>query len=144
MAGIITYIMDRPTFPIGVNVFVVKNGKILLGKRKNVAGHGDWGLPGGHLEKNEKMEDGALRELEEETGLKANLKFINLTNGRGVEPQYIHVGFLAEKVIGKPQLKEPEKCSEWKWFDLNELPTNLFIGHKKSIKAFIKNKEFSD
>ncbi len=52
---------ERPTFPVGVNVFVIKDGKLLLGKRKNISGDGEWGLPGGHLEKNEKMEDGATR-----------------------------------------------------------------------------------
>jgi len=37
-------------FHIGINVFVVRDKKLLLGKRKNVYGAGTWGLPGGHLE----------------------------------------------------------------------------------------------
>lgn len=135
---------EKPTFPIGVNIFVIRNEKLLLGKRRNTAGDGDWGLPGGHLEKNERMEDGAKRELEEETGLRASLKFVNLTNGRGIDPQYFHIGFLAENIGGEPELKEPNKCYGWEWFDINHLPENLFIGHKKLIEAFLKHEIFAD
>ncbi len=135
---------ERPKFPIGVNVLVVKDGKLLLGRRKNTSGEGDWGLPGGHLEKDEKMEDGARRELREETGLEADLKFTNLANGRNIEPQYLHVSFLAENVRGEPQLMEPEKCSEWQWFDMNDLPKNIFIGHQRTIEGFLRHEEFTD
>ena len=56
---------------------MVKNGKLLLGKRKNIYGAGTWGLPGGHLEFKEAMKTAASRELMEETGLKAeNLEFV--------------------------------------------------------------------
>ena len=135
---------ERPTFPIGVNVLVVKDGKLLLGQRKNTSGEGDWGLPGGHLEKDEKMEDGAKRELKEETGLEADLKFANLANGRNVEPHYLHVSFLAENIKGEPQLMEPEKCSEWKWFPLNDLPKNIFVGHRRPIEGFLKHEILTD
>lgn len=135
---------ERPAFPIGVNVLVVKEGKLLLGQRKNTSGEGDWGLPGGHLEKGERMEDGARRELEEETGLRADLEFVNLANGWNREPHYIHASFLARNIQGEPRLMEPEKCSEWKWFSLDNLPKNIFVGHRQTIEAFLKHETFSD
>jgi len=41
---------------IGVGVCVVKDGKVLLGKRQNAHGDGCWCFPGGHLEFKESIE----------------------------------------------------------------------------------------
>ena len=60
--------MDR-VIKIGCEIFVIKEHKLLFGKRKNTYGEDSWGLPGGHLEYGEKLADAAKRELEEETGI---------------------------------------------------------------------------
>ncbi len=54
---------------VGVGVLVIERGEILLGKRKNAHGTGDWSAPGGHLEFNETVSNCVQRELLEETGL---------------------------------------------------------------------------
>ena len=59
--------MQRPR--VGVGVFVNKDGKILVGKRKGSHGAGTWALPGGHLEPGESFEACCKREVLEETGL---------------------------------------------------------------------------
>jgi 8-oxo-dGTP diphosphatase len=59
--------MKRPR--VGVGVFVKKDGKILVGKRKGSHGGGTWALPGGHLEPGESFETCCKREVLEETGL---------------------------------------------------------------------------
>lgn len=135
------------TFYIGVNNLVVRNGQLLLGKRKNVYGEGTWGLCGGHLETGEDMESTAARELMEETGLKAErYLFSNLVNNNGNKSgkHYLQVGFIAEGVVGEPSLKEPDRCEEWKWFDLNDLPKNIFPSHVKQIENYIKEQKFAD
>lgn len=139
--------MDKHRPKVAVNVFIIKNNRLLLGQRKNTAGDGDWGLPGGHLEFMERLEDGAKRELEEETGLKANkLSFLHMINDPRTEDNshYLHIDFLAESVEGEPKLVEPNKCYEWKWFDFDDLPENIFLGHKKSIKAFFEKTSLVD
>jgi len=60
----------RNSVPVG-GVFVVREGEVLLIKRGGTPNKGDWSYPAGYLEYNEKPEEGAARELEEETGLKA-------------------------------------------------------------------------
>lgn len=138
--------MDKQRPKVGVNVIVIKDNMILLGQRKNTAGDGDWGLPGGHLEFGESAIEGAKRELLEETGLTADLEFSNVVNDALVDKSthYIHLNFLASNVVGKPTLVEPEKCYEWKFFPLNDLPPNIFIGHSKIIPAFINKLIFVD
>ncbi|MDD2807317.1 MAG: NUDIX domain-containing protein [Patescibacteria group bacterium] len=133
------------TFHIGINVFVVKNNQLLLGKRKGVYGAGTWGLPGGHLETGEAMEDAAARELMEETGLQANnFEFANVVNDRSGNQHYLQIGFTAQNTDGELTLKEPDRCEEWKWFKLNELPPELFPPHIKQIENFLKKTNFID
>ena len=137
----------RTHFPVGVNVFVVKDGKLLLGKRKDESGYhdGEWGLPGGHLEFGEKMVETARRELEEETGLTAReFEWVNADNDtrEGNTFHYVHFGFKAVDVEGEVRLMEPDRCYEWQWFPLDALPAPLFIGHYKQIEAFTGNKQF--
>jgi 8-oxo-dGTP diphosphatase len=47
---------------VGVGVIVVKNGLVLIGKRKGSHGEGQWAWPGGHLEYMESFLDCAKRE----------------------------------------------------------------------------------
>ncbi|MDB5265132.1 MAG: hypothetical protein JWN64_703 [Parcubacteria group bacterium] len=137
---------NRPLFPVGINIFVIRDGKILLGKRKSSYHDGEWGVPGGHLEEGEKMLECAARELLEETGLTATtLEFVITDNDpRQDKFHYVHFGFLAENTIGEPKLMEPECCYGWEWFPLNELPSPIFIGHQKIIQGFIDGKQFLD
>ncbi|MBI4021377.1 MAG: NUDIX domain-containing protein [Candidatus Aenigmarchaeota archaeon] len=129
----------------GVNVFVIRKGKLLLGKRLHAYGAGTWGLPGGHLEYKEAMTDAARRELREETGLRARrLTFANLVNNAHQAHHYLQVGFLAAGVQGTPKRREPEKCATWAWFDLKKLPKNLFIGHRAQIRAFARKRAFAE
>lgn len=56
-----------------VDAVVVQAGHILLVQRKAMPGAGLWALPGGFLQENERLVDGCLRELREETRLKTPL-----------------------------------------------------------------------
>ena len=127
-------------------MFVIQDGKLLLGKRKGSYHDGEWGLPGGHLEMREKIMDGAKRELEEETGLIAEELHFELVQNdiRQDNNHYIHFGIVADSVKGTLENKEPEKCYGWEYFPLNELPSPLFVGHKRLIEAFIEKKVFSE
>jgi len=57
---------NRPK--VGVGLLLIKQGKILLGKRKNAHGEGEWAGAGGHLELLESFEEGVRRELAEGVG----------------------------------------------------------------------------
>ena len=135
---------NRSDFRVGVNVLVVRDGKLLLGKRKNCYGAGTWALPGGHLEQGEALATGAARELLEETGLRAErLEFANIVNNPPIikKLHYIQIGFVVTDVVGEPEIKEPDRCEEWRWFDVSALPSDIFPNHQTQIRLFVVGKE---
>lgn len=119
---------NRPL--IGVAVIVLKDGKILLGKRKNSHGAGTWQLPGGHLELFESIEACGCREVFEETGLEIqNIRRGPYTNDIFTEAgrHYVTLFLIADVTGGILETKEPEKCEKWLWFDWNNLPEPKFL-----------------
>jgi len=54
---------------VGVGAVIVRDGMILLGKRRNEPGKGKWSIPGGAVELGESVEQTVIREVKEETGL---------------------------------------------------------------------------
>jgi mutator protein MutT len=58
---------DRPI--VGVGAVIVHNGRVLVVRRATEPLKGEWSVPGGMLELGEKLKDGIVREVHEETGL---------------------------------------------------------------------------
>lgn len=126
---------NRPL--IGVGVIVKKDGKVLLGKRKNAHGDGTWALPGGHLEFNETIEACAEREVFEETGLYINnVRYAAFTNDifTNKRKHYVTLFVTAEFSHGKLELKEPHKCEQWDWFSWDNLPKPKFLPLENLLK----------
>ena len=131
---------------IGINILIIRDGRVLLGLRKNVYGAGTWGMPGGHLEQREKMIEAAARELREETGLTAvNFVFENFLNQpQSVGGHRVQVMFSAKDVVGEPVLCEPNLCEEWRWFSLDNLPENIFPPHQEHFTLFCSTRIFNE
>jgi len=129
--------MESKRPKVGVGVAVIKEGKVLLGKRKNAHGEGTWSFPGGHLEYKESWEDCAIRETLEETGLTIkNVRFGTVTNDVFYEEQkhYITIIMLSDYESGELQLMEPDKCYKWEWFTWENLPDSLFLSIENLLK----------
>ena len=138
--------MDRPK--IGVGVLIVRDGKILLGKRKGAHGAGQWSVPGGHMEAGEEFDETCEREVEEETGMHLFLESVApvyFTNDifRAEDLHYVTLFFFAE-AAGEPKNMEPDRLDgEWEYFDLYHLPEPLFpplsqLLAKDEIREFFK------
>lgn len=65
--------MDKREYPslplVGVGALVFKEGRVLLVKRGVEPSRGLWAIPGGMLNLGETLQEGAEREIREETGL---------------------------------------------------------------------------
>ncbi len=124
---------------IGCGVFVIKDGKVLMGKRKTKHGCGQWASPGGHLEYGEELEECAKREVEEETGLRIkNIRQAAYTNHlfEGTAKHYVTLWMVSEYAGGKLELREPDKFEKWDWFDWDNLPSPLFTEETLVKSAF--------
>ena len=132
--------MTRPLVGIGVLIFNHKN-EMLLGHRINSHGMGTWCNPGGHLEFGESFETCAIREVKEEIGVDiTDPKFFDITHDifEAEKKHYVSIfmqcNFPEGQVI---QNMEPHKFSEWKWFDWDNLPENIFLS-LKNLKSCTK------
>lgn len=131
---------------VGIGVLVLKNGKVLLAKRKGAHGTGEWAFPGGHLEFWESYEECAKRECREEAGIEIkNVRFLRLSNLKKYGGKhYVDIGIIADWESGDPQVLEPHRAEKWKWFSLNNLPDPMFEVCKHSFEALKTGKNFFD
>jgi len=131
--------LTRPL--IGVGLCIIKDGKILLTKRKGKHCNGMYGFPGGHLEKWEYFETTALRELKEECGnnikvSKPKLLSVYNTIFKKENKHYVLIMMVSKWIKGYPIITEPHKNEEWQWFDWDNLPAPLMPGIKMMLKEF--------
>jgi len=131
---------------VGIGVLVLKDGKALLGKRKNAHGDGEWCWPGGHLEYMESIVECGKREVREESGLEiTNVRFLRLLNLKEYAPKhYVDIGLVADWQSGVPTIMEPDKIESWGWFDLDNLPQPLFATEPSYLEALKTGKNFFD
>ena len=135
---------------VGFGVLILKDNKVLLGKRHEdpekasslLNGAGTWTMPGGKLDFGETFEQGAKRETMEETGIKLNKVDVICVNNDMVETaHFITIGLFSDDFEGEPQVLEPDEITQWGWFDLNELPSPLYFPSAKVLENY-KAKKF--
>ncbi|XP_037331191.1 oxidized purine nucleoside triphosphate hydrolase [Pungitius pungitius] len=103
-------------------VLVVQPGRVLLGMKKRGFGAGKWNGFGGKVQPGETIEDGARRELLEESGLTVGAleKVGNLTFEFVGEAQLLDVHvFRADHYNGEPTESEEMRP---RWFKQDEIP----------------------
>ena len=133
----------------GVMIFNEK-GQLLLGLRTSdkekadseLHEEGTWTMPGGSIEYGETFEEAGIREAKEETGMDIdNLEVICVQTDKNEHAHFISVGMIAHVHDGMPVAAEPEVILKWEWFDLDNLPKNIFSPSKKTVDCYL-NKKF--
>jgi len=136
-----------PTF-MTVDAVVVQSGHILLVKRGDMPGKGLWALPGGFLNQDEKMLDGAIRELKEETKIKVPVpvlkgsikesKTFDAPN-RSSRGRTITQAFLIDLGVGElPKVKGSDDAEKAFWVPFNKVKQEkMFEDHFHIIDNFI-------
>ena len=137
---------NKKTVGVGIGVMVIRDGKILLAKRKSELGKGTYCWPGGKMHYMESFEECAKREIREETGIEIeNVRFLRLLNLKEFAPKhFVDIELLADWKSGEGELREPDKFEEWKWYDLDNLPEPMFFPQYSSIEAYKTGKNYYD
>lgn len=134
---------ERYLSKIGVDIFLErekeKTGEkeILMLKRQGTGYcDGDYDLPGGHLEKNEDIFDGMIRETKEEIGIilaREEMEILHIYHR--YKSGMLKFVFKVNKYEGEPINEEPDKCEKIEWININNLPENIV----PSIKIELEN-----
>ncbi|MDD5712843.1 MAG: NUDIX hydrolase [Smithellaceae bacterium] len=137
--------MGRREYPdsprVGVGAIVITDGRVLLVKRGVAPSQGLWAIPGGLLELGETLQQGAEREIREETGIviKAGepvftFDFFEWDQKGRLRFHYVIVDLAAEYVGG--EVAGASDALEARWLTVEDL-ASLDVA-KKTILALHK------
>lgn len=144
--------MDKENKKVGAGFGIAilnSEKKILLGKRhedpekasSELSGEGTWTMPGGKLHFQESFEEGAMRETMEETGIKLKtIKVICVNNDKTDSAHFVTIGLFSDDFEGEPKVMEPDEITEWRWFNIDELPKNIYLPSLKVLENYKQNK----
>lgn len=132
---------------IGVHLYLERpDGKVLLGLRhpNSAFAPSTWHVLAGHLAQ-ENAIDCMIREAHEEAGLHIERHDVELVHvvhhiGKPRNPPRMGLFFRARAWSGKPELREPDKCTQWKFWDPTALPDDL-VPYTRLAIAKIQNGE---
>lgn len=123
-------------------VIEYEDGNIVLIKRKNKPFQDHWAIPGGKLDDDETIEETAVRETKEETGLDVKLtRVIGVYSKADRDPRgrFVSVAFVAVPVGG--ELKASDDAKEFiKTKDF--LNFELAFDHKQILTDYLNGKEY--
>jgi len=133
------YAYPHPAVTTDVVLFTIDDRrlKLLLIRRGSDPFEGQWALPGGFLEIDEDLKDGALRELREETGVRGIYLEQLRTFGRpGRDPRerVISVAYYALAPCERLTVRAASDAAEASWFPVADLPA-LAFDHAEIIQA---------
>lgn len=129
---------------------IIKNaqGEILLQRRQGTKlWPGFLALPAGHIDENENAYEAAIREAKEELGIEISIEniidtFVVNRRNKSLMPYY-DVYFEIDSYNGIITIREPEKCSELVWCNINNLPEDMIDFETEAIKNNLMGIKFS-
>jgi len=134
-----TYEYERPAVTVDCVVFALGQDdlKVLLIRRKIPPYEGKWALPGGFVQMEESLQEAALRELGEETGM-ARIYLEQLYTfgdvGRDPRGRVITVAYYALVNLSAHRVKAATDARVAAWFPVDDIPS-LAFDHRKILKT---------
>jgi 8-oxo-dGTP diphosphatase len=136
----VTYSYPRPALTVDSVVFKQKTNQaeVLLIQRDKPPFEGMWALPGGFVEMDETLEEAALRELEEETGItEVSLIQLHTFGAPDRDPRHRTVSVVFWGWLESNQKAVAgDDARSLRWFDINKLP-ELAFDHKMILQMAI-------
>ena len=127
--------MEDEKYPgVCLALIIMRENKVLIGRRKNVRGDGLYAFPGGRIRDQETPQECILREKREDVGIDLEVELIDkrfpfeTVSESSESGHYIVLFYRANYIFGRPKNMEPDKCHDWEWHDWKNLPQPLFSG----------------
>ncbi|GAB2565116.1 NUDIX hydrolase [Gracilibacillus alcaliphilus] len=121
-----------------VLLFDEQHEKVLMVKNKG-ANSSYYTLPGGAVEAGETLEEAAIREVKEETGVDIEIGGLSTVSEAFFEERGHHAlffTFTGKIVGGKIEILFPDEIEEIKWMEIDEAETYMYIPEK--LNGYVK------
>ena len=139
-----TYEYPRPSLTIDCVVFGLdveqKDLKVMLIQRAIPPFEGQWALPGGFVRVNEALQDTALRELKEETGIEQVYLEQLFTFGalkRDPRERVVTVAYYALVNLNEHRIQATTDARKAAWFSVSDVP-RLAFDHEQILEAALQ------
>lgn len=133
------FFYDNP-LPV-VSTILVRDRRVLLVKRGNEPYRGKWCLPSGFAESGENIVEAALRELEEETGVKGRI--IQLRDVDSCSNYFygdlLFLTFEAEQTGGT--LRAGDDATAVRFFPFERIPLLAFPSNSKALRTYMEGEK---
>jgi 8-oxo-dGTP diphosphatase len=135
------YAYPRPALTVDIVLIYIECSvtHVLLIQRKHPPFAGQWALPGGFVDEGETLQQAALRELEEETGLTGiSIQQIGAFAAPGRDPRGWTVSVAFAGLLNTlTQPKAADDAVEVVWCDVAKVPASAF-DHNKIVNLAIR------
>jgi mutator protein MutT len=127
---------------VGVGAIIVDEaGRLFLARRGSGSKNerGLWEFPGGSVEFGETLARALRREMREEYGIAIAVgKLLDVVDHILPEEgqHWVSPTHLCAIVSGEPQIREPEKCSEIGWFEIEDMPDDLTQITRENLRHY--------
>ncbi|MFE0640556.1 NUDIX domain-containing protein [Streptomyces sp. NPDC058877] len=135
---------------VGVHLYLEHDGRVLLGLRHPDSAYagGSWHVLAGHCEA-EAATACLVREAYEEAGLVIDPADVDLVHTvhmreRPTESPRIQLYFRARTWEGTPQLREPDKCVRWEWWNAKDLPEPIVPYTRAAIDGIRAGRSYTE
>lgn len=125
--------------------------QILLHRRKNTGYQdGKWDIAAsGHVDEGETAKMAVVRECAEELGIDVkiiDLTFVHLSHrvSNSGGRTYYDIYFVVNKYDGIPTIMEQDKCSELRWFKIDNIPNEIIEIRKIVLDNYRNNIPYSE
>ena len=137
--------IGRFKLPSAVHLFLVCDGQVLLLRRFNTGYEdGKYSVVAGHLNGDEQIKAAMIREAREEVDIEISppdLRVVGVMH-RKSNDERIDFFLVASSWSGEITNREPGKCDQLAWFDMDELPGNVIPYVRRALDNYRKGSWF--
>lgn len=138
-------VVERFKLPSAVHLFLIRDSQVLLSRRFNTGYEdGKYSVIAGHLNGDEEIKAAMIREAREEAGIEISpldLQVVGVMH-RKSNDERIDFFVAATSWSGEITNREPDKCDQLAWFDMDGLPENVIPYVRKALNNYRKGNWF--